>query len=449
MTDNCIKENNQKVNSQKEASLERNQEAMEGDFDILEETMIDAIEFLNNTNPDAKEQFISREELTVPDNSYGDLDIERVEKNLRILQERMQKGFEGNESGEVLRRLMEDNLYQNLFVKLCYRYNQGERTDDLIERHRFVNEILYGRISRDHFDAILKGQLEEIKRKTLSDEEEQIRRELFERLPFEDLRAGKVAEPSDQLFERFGKICEEYLQYILRHIPEQEKYTPQEVCNIANEIFETEFAGKGWKAEVKAQKAFASVNQETRIFNVPGKRSKGEFYFKDVKGLFAHEIGVHVVRSIPYQSCKIKAFSRGIPGYIGFEEGLANAVQHSILHEKAPSGHLHYVSIGLAVFFHLNFREVYEIQWRIQRLLGKANKMQCFDSVQRAFRGTGYLVNSKDIAYFEGYEKVWKFIEENMEKADMMDELFGLGKIDLTDAFWRDAAKSAKHWLTQ
>ena len=162
--------------------------------------------------------------------------------------------------------------------------------------------------------------------------------------------------------------------------------------------------------------------------------------------MFAHEIGVHILRSIPYQNCKIKAFSTGIPGYLGFEEGLANAVQHSILHEKTSSGHLHYVTLGLAAFYHMNFRQVYEIQWRIQKLLGNANKQQCFDSVQRGFRGTGYLMNSKDLAYFVGYKKAWEFIADNIDSCSLMDDLLGLGKIDVTDVFWRNATHKAKLW---
>lgn len=426
--------------------MQNNQALRDKDAGILQETAIDAIEFLNNTNPDAKEQFISNDELSVPKNSYGDLDIERVEKNLSILGERIQNGFGADEEDEVVKRLMEDNLHQNQFVKLCYRYNHGEQTNEVIDQHKAINEILFGKINRESFDAILWRQLDDIKHRCLPDEDQKILSELSEMLPMMDLNPNKVFEPSDQLFNRFGDMCEEYLHFILKHIPNQERFTPEEVCAIANEIFESEFAGTGWKAEVKPAKAFASVNQETRVFNVPGKRSKGEFFLKDVRGLFAHEIGVHVLRTIPYQNCKIKAFSMGIPGYIGFEEGLANAVQHSILHEKAPSGHLHYVSIGLAVFYHMSFREVYEIQWRIQQLLGNANKQQCFDSVQRAFRGTGYLVNSKDLAYYEGYEKAWKYIGDHIDKLEMMDELFGLGKIDVTDAFWYKAAKAAKQW---
>ena len=417
------------------------------DFQVLEQTAIDAIEFLNNTNPDAKDEFISNNDLTVPNNAYGEMDMERVNQNLGILEGRKKEGFSSDPEDEVIQRLMEDNLRQNQFVKLCHRYNGGETTQDVINEHQKLNEALYGLPERQSFNSILGWQLSQIKEKSLMEDELILLDELRKMFPdAERIPPERIYEPSDELFHRFGEICEKHLCFILKHIPDKERFSPQEVCNLANEVFESEFAGKGWKAEVKPAKFFASVNQETKIFNIPGKRSKGEFFQKDVKGLFAHEIGVHILRSIPYQNCKIKAFSTGIPGYLGFEEGLANAVQHSILHEKTSSGHLHYVTLGLAAFYHMNFRQVYEIQWRIQKLLGNANKQQCFDSVQRGFRGTGYLMNSKDLAYFVGYKKAWEFIADNIDSCSLMDDLLGLGKIDVTDVFWRNATHKAKLW---
>ena len=54
--------------------------------------------------------------------------------------------------------------------------------------------------------------------------------------------------------------------------------------------------------------------------------------------------------------------------------------------------------------------------------------------VQRCFRGTGELPNNKDLAYYNGANQVWKYIEENIDDPELlMDHLFLSGKTIATD----------------
>ena len=75
--------------------------------------------------------------------------------------------------------------------------------------------------------------------------------------------------------------------------------------------------------------------------------------------------------------------------------------EQSINGEYEESGVVHYTSIGLACLRGKTFREVYDIQVRLCRLTKGVGPERCFDSVQRAFRGTGVLPNNKDLAYFD------------------------------------------------
>jgi hypothetical protein len=56
----------------------------------------------------------------------------------------------------------------------------------------------------------------------------------------------------------------------------------------------------------------------------------------------------------------------------------------------------------------------------------------CFDAVQRAFRGTGELVNTKDLVYFNGSDIFWRYVENHIDEQDMLESFFRYVKIDNT-----------------
>jgi hypothetical protein len=80
------------------------------------------------------------------------------------------------------------------------------------------------------------------------------------------------------------------------------------------------------------------------------------------------------------------------------------------------AGATSYIAIGLATIMHYDFRRVFEIIWRMEKLTGKVDKNRAFDYTQRAFRGTGVLPNNKDLAYYRNTEKIWHYIEKNIDK---------------------------------
>ena len=50
------------------------------------------------------------------------------------------------------------------------------------------------------------------------------------------------------------------------------------------------------------------------------------------------------------------------------------------------------------------------------------------NAVQRCFRGTGELPNNKDLAYYNGANHVWRYIEEHIDDPELFDNLFLAGK---------------------
>ncbi|MBR6149568.1 MAG: DUF1704 domain-containing protein [Lachnospiraceae bacterium] len=411
---------------------------------IIDKTSIDEIKMLNNTNPDAKEEFINDDSLIKPSNVYDDLDICLVEKNIKKIVKAVNEVDIKTFEGSLLSKLLFNNLHKNDLVRMCYEYNHGKKDEDI--RHRMImqNKIIYGELDRDEFRKILSETYNKIDAKSLNAEEQKEFERLNELLPYIPKCKARPYKPSQRVLDHFSQMCEIFLGDILRHVPKKDKYTVNDVCDIINEIFDEELNGYGWCVKIREHAGYASVSQEDKIFYVPGKRSKGDYDYKSIRALIAHEIGVHVLRSIPYQKCKIKDMSLGMPDYLSFEEGLARAVEQAILKEYNPAGYVHYISLGLGLFYGYDFRKVYEIQWRLQGLSGNGNKQQCFDSVQRAFRGTGEVVQLKDVAYFNGSSRAYKYITKNLNSDTLFDDLFLSGKINTFSKIWRDTAYEIK-----
>ncbi|MBF1035680.1 MAG: DUF1704 domain-containing protein, partial [Candidatus Nanosynbacter sp.] len=170
----------------------------------------------------------------------------------------------------------------------------------------------------------------------------------------------------------------------------------------------------------------ASADHEERRIYFPEDKT---YSAKRARGLIVHELGTHVLRAVPYVDHEVEAFSTGFPNNEEFDEGVAKAVEQAINGKYEDSGIDHYINIGLANFKGKNFREVYEIQCKLRELTG--GKIEpVFNAVQRCFRGTGELPNNKDLAYYNGANRVWKHIEDHIDDIELFDQLFLSGKID-------------------
>ena len=209
------------------------------------------------------------------------------------------------------------------------------------------------------------------------------------------------------------------------------------MCDIANRAIDkiVGFENTRWRADIRPYATYAAVNHFDKRIYFPGSRSKGDYTPEDAHATLVHELGTHVLRALPFEKCGIEAMSHGMPGNTEIDEGIAKMMECAITGKYTTPGVLHYLSIGFANFKKMSFREVYEIQSLLGELTGHATASQCFDSVQRAFRGTGVLPNNKDLAYYRGSERIWKCVEEHMGSPEFLSFLFQCGKIDIFDPF--------------
>lgn len=281
-------------------------------------------------------------------------------------------------------------------------------------RHQDANIALYGSIDENVFFSILNQKIKSIDIHSLSLSEKKLFYELLELVgPIPQISVA-LYTPSEKVRLKFSELIASFFSNFFSHIPtDQQTFTAFDVCRITNEIIHEELMpqGRDWKAVVDINGVTASTDTINKEIQYPGKRSRGLYSYEDVKAIIAHELGVHALRSMPFSKNRLSAFATGLPGYEGFEEGIATAVEQVLLGNFEYPGLLHYTSIGLATFLKKNFRETFEIQTRLEHLTTGISPSRCFDSVQRAFRGTGKLPNNKDLVYFNGNCLVWEFID--------------------------------------
>lgn len=417
--------------------------------DTINKTDIDVIDMLNNTNPGAKEEFLVRKDLSKPHNYYGNMDIKQVERNIDTIIS-LQGQPELSELSDKKKRLalllLDNNLKRNRFVSANYLYNHSASGDKeaAINEHRQANRDLYGEPDADVFWSALGEKLSAIPVQNLSPKDKTMYGELLEMIgPIHKTESG-IFRPGKEILDWFSYVVEQFYAGFLSYIPSgQQMFSIEEACAITNEIICQEFGENTgedvcanpdiWKAVVIPNGAVASADCEHKRIHFPGKRSRGAYTREELKAIMIHELGVHALRSIPYETCELKAFAQGLPGYEAFEEGVAKAADQAINHQYADFGLLHYVSIGLASILRKNFREAYEIQYRLEYLTGGEPAGRCFDSVQRAFRGTGEVPNHKDLVYYNGAVRVWKYIEAHLYDAELMEQLFLSGKSSIVD----------------
>ncbi len=417
---------------------------MKAYINLINETDIDSIYMLDNTNPDSEEEFMNVPNLKMPNNRYDNMDIERVCKNIsRILDVKKDidiKTFEGT----LANYLLNENLYKNQLVKMCYEYNNGGKNQCISDTVKFLNEWLYGTVYRDEFRKILSAIYACIDADNLDDEESIELQELNSLLPYIPKTNERPYHPSQKTFDKFSEKCELFLADIMKCIPKKNTYTVYDVWDIINDVFTDGLKEYSWEVRIGFISNRSRPDFQNRIIYLPQKNEKDKYNYADVRGIIAREIGVHVLRSLPYQNCQIRNMSLGMPENIDFEVGLANAVEQAIRHKYEPFGYIHYLSLGLGMFYGYDFRRVYEIQWRLQKLARKADKQQCFDSVQRAFSGTGELLHLKDATCYNGSNFVWKYITKNINSDTLFDDLFLSGKICCSDRYWSKVAYELK-----
>ncbi|MBT3408135.1 DUF1704 domain-containing protein [Candidatus Woesearchaeota archaeon] len=231
---------------------------------------------------------------------------------------------------------------------------------------------------------------------------------------FQNITNKLYGVPDKTLIKKANKLI------YLKINPEEPIYSTNEIIDKLNIAFVK--YGFNWNVEKKNMVASAAVKLQKKQLLI---KTNSKFSENFLKRIIVHEIGTHIVRAENGENQPYKFFSRGLPGYLMTEEGLAvyneeinDCLNNFIL--KIYAGRV--IAINTAMnnsfvqtYSHLRKYFTKNTSWR----LTLRAKRGLFDTEQN-----GAL--TKDIAYLKGYLQIKNYIKTNGN----IDNLY-YGKIGL------------------
>jgi len=388
------------------------------------------------------------------------------EKLSAIDYEAMQEGIETS-TQDILGAIEDDAIAKMVYEQFGDRYSKTARfmevasrlslSDDPEEKQRLADEYmslnveLYGKPEESTYRSLINDSLNELRAKNFSGRAQEIYDELLALMPrtIMELDAERF-RPSPETMEWAGRVVEALYGGLLSHIPEGvDSFGEQELKSIFEEIINDEFvdvesgisAAEGWRVVIEKATAVNVKALEKKIV-VP---DEGRKLSPDVlRGLVVHEIGVHMFRSIMGEHANLGPLRSGLANYYDSEEGLGVVVEQALRGKYRVAGEGHYITTGLAYFDKKDFRDTFEIKWR----LGVLSKLKegveltdeavakerslAYGAAMRIFRGTDTLPWFKDLAYYNGADSVWRYLEAHRGDDEYLTLLL-LGKADPTN----------------
>lgn len=351
--------------------------------------------------------------------------------------------------------------YTEAYTSYAYRYKKSLRLEELTKAIRLgdeqekaeataefmsINVELYGEPDEKVYREIVAERVAVLKQRDLTESGSELRNELLQLIGEVEEPAGEKFVPSDETVQWMKGVAESLYGGLLAYVPERkpgEKVTAVELAEIFDTIMRSEFesSADGWKASVEAA---TSVNVKANIKEIIIPEGK-EYTISQVRGLIVHELGVHLLRSVTGESTDLSPLKTGLSGYYDSEEGLGSVMEQAIKGEYKESGIGHYMTIGGAYFDGRDFRESFEIKWRLGVLdklksdeevtaekIEKERKVQ-YTNTLRTFRGTDELPWFKDLAYYNGVNSMWKHLEQ-IRGDDLQLSFVLMGKADPTNS---------------
>ena len=398
---------------------------------------VDYLRPVNEAN--AMKEFLTDEFLNRPRFEYKKIDIDKLKKKRAriqyLLREIQVRGDLTDDAKWSFIKDLGQSWYQTELILAACDYNQNNGRLEAAKRFQRASDAAFGRMHDDTFWSLMRERIGAIDTKRIKQKDRDTYHEMIDKIGVMGRNHKKRYMPRPELVREFGRQLKALFGGILSHIPEdKEEFTPAEAASIFNEIIKTEL-DIGFEAVVNKEHLTASVSASKKKIIIPGGRSSN--YSRDeLEKIIMHELCVHTVR---FASAKINgslpvlAQSRSGTYSRLTEEGLAKVCEQALDGHYDDLGIVRYLSIGLAQVCKKDFRETFEIVWRLEHFASERTKEDCFSIVQRTFRGTGVLPMNADLYYYRGYALVWQYIDEHIKDKNLMSTLFLSGKNDFLD----------------
>jgi hypothetical protein len=335
------------------------------------------------------------------------------------------------------------NLNLSGVNKLAFEQGVNENNKEAEANFMKLNIELYGEPDFDTFNSLMGTSINTIDEKTLSPENQKIRNELHTMFS-ENEQSNIDLKPSDKTLDGMKSVVEALYSNFFQHIPtDKDSFNSQDLLLIFNDIVRDEFAESAddWKVEMTKSTAI-NVNSNERMVTIPDDHAL--MSRNEVCGLAVHELGVHMLRSIAGSQTNVPLLRTGLSNYIDNEEGVARVMQLSAMGKYETAGEDYYRIAGLMYCENKDFRDTFETMWRMRYLEkikdnedfneAKADKAKQFiyKKTIRITRGTDSLPWFKDLAYFNGTQKIWDYCKTAYDDPDKIMFLT-MGKADITN----------------
>ena len=313
-------------------------------------------------------------------------------------------------------------LNKTIYMEKVNQYKQaedGETKDALRADLMKMNIELYGEPDEQTYRSILNEKLDVIKNKELSGEAATIRDELMGLVGDVETSNVERFHPSEETVAWMNEIAHSLYDGMLDHIPDEKTFEDAAIKAVFEDILLEEFgeSAKGWKVDVeKAQSINVKAGEKRLVIPEGRKVSQAE-----LRDLVVHELGVHFMRSVMGDQTDLLPLRLGLSEYYDTEEGLGVVMEQALAGEFKEAGLGHYLTAGLAHFDGKDFRDIFEIKWRLDALAkddietsDKAldkTKQATYKNTMRVMRGTDDMPWFKDLAYYNGAAETWKHLE--------------------------------------
>lgn len=398
---------------------------------------------------EAQKQLFLDGAIRNPGHTYDRLDVLQPQiESAHILE--LASGFSDLLSNDPVSS-MAYSEYANRYV-LTYELLQSAKDSHSLDANvvrdaevRFMelNRELYGAPDEDTYRSFINEAIRSIDAKELTPSMQTIRDDLGEMLPVKNVEISRFA-PSSETVANMQQIAEYLYGGMFDHIPEdQEIFNPEEVAAVFRAIITNEFgkAAEGWSVVV-TKAASINVDASKKLIKVPENRKPVQD--RELRGLVAHELGVHMLRSITGEETDLPLLKTGLSDYYDAEEGLGKVMEQAVKGKYVEAGIPYYTVAGLMYFDKNDFRQTHEVMWRLNYLKSSkdseeasedkitATKEAAYKTIMRMTRGTDTLPWFKDLAYYTGTAKMWKYCESASQDPEKLMFLL-MGKGDITN----------------
>jgi hypothetical protein len=381
---------------------------------------------------DAKEQkrAFLKDEIVNPDHDYSKLDNRDYDETAEAIRAAGEAILTNPLLNPKFKTEYEQFIdrYQknNRLMQLAWDYNAAldpvER-DEIRREYMQLNIELFGEPDEGIYRSLLQDKLQAVGEKELTGRALELRNELFEKVQIDDsVEMTERFKPSDETVEWMHDVADTLYSDMLSHVPDEDSFTEREVQEIFQAIIKEEFgeSADDWTVSIESAKSI-NVKADKKRVVIPDDR--GDIDHKTVRELIVHELGVHMLRSIMGGETDLELLKNGLNGFADAEEGLGKIMEQALNGTFVEAGVGHYITAGLAHHDGKDFREIYEINWRLAALENvnedgditsetiEEKQDDAYGATMRIMRGTDELPLFKDLSYYNGSIAMWRLLE--------------------------------------